>query len=95
MAKFVVAVSAQSLFLAESKIIGCANCQGDQVSTRFERVLDRITGLPNTTTYILPALAICPTCYNHVFESTMVSISEKKGERRSFTKARSTSPERD
>jgi hypothetical protein len=91
MTNSVVAVSAQSLFLAESMIVGCINCRGDRVSTRFERVLDSVTGLPDTTTYILPALAICPVCYNHIFESTMVATSNIAGERRSFTRARSKS----
>jgi hypothetical protein len=78
MAKSVVAVSAQSLFLAEAKIVGCINCRPDRVNIPFERLLDGITGLPTTTVYILPGLAICPTCYNPVRESTLVSTSAKQ-----------------
>ena len=78
MTKSVVAVSAETLFLAESNIVGCANCCTDRVTTSFERLLDIITGLPATTRYILPGPAICPRCYNHVQESTMVLTSDRR-----------------
>ena len=78
----VVAVSAESFFLAESKIRGCINCcrQSLTLTTKFERLLDSITGLPETTMYILPAVARCPACHNRIFESTMVvpSILRKR-----------------
>jgi hypothetical protein len=80
MTKSLVAVSQQSLFLAEAKIAGCSNCT-DRAATRFERLLDTITGLPETTRYVLPTQAICPMCYNHVIESTMVSTAGKHGRR--------------
>ena len=78
MATSLVAVSQQSLFLAEAKIAGCSNCT-ERASTPFERLLDSITGLPETTRYVLPTLAICPMCYNHVVESTMVSTGRRHG----------------
>jgi hypothetical protein len=69
----VVAVSIKSLFKAEHQISGCSNCT-DRVSMRFERVLDAVTERPQTTTYVLPALAICPMCHHHLSESTMVQL---------------------
>jgi hypothetical protein len=83
MARSVVAVSAQSLFLAEARIAGCINCQPERASTRFERLLDRITGLPRTTAYILPGLAICPSCFNPISESTMILPSARKADKAS------------
>src|SRR5436305_6255291 len=71
----VVAVSIKSLFLAEHQIAGCSNCT-DRVSTRFERVLDDVTKCPDTTSYALPALAICPMCHHHLTESTMVQLRQ-------------------
>ena len=41
---------------------------------RFERVFDAITKRPQTTTYALPALAICPMCHYHLIESTMIQL---------------------
>jgi transcription elongation factor Elf1 len=69
----VVAVSIKSLFKAEHQIAGCSNCT-DRVTVRFERVLDAVTKCPETTKYVLPAMAICPMCHHHLVESTMVQL---------------------
>jgi hypothetical protein len=69
----VVAVSIKSLFKAEHQIAGCSNCT-DRVTVPFERVLDAVTKRPETTKYVLPAMAICPMCHHHLVESTMVQL---------------------
>jgi hypothetical protein len=73
--KPIVAISPKTLLRAERRISGCSNCT-DRVSTRFERLLDAITGQRETTMYVLPAQAICPVCHHGVIESTMVLLRE-------------------
>jgi len=84
MTKSVVAISTESLFRAESKIAGCTNCCSDELTLTFERLLDNVTGLPDTTRYVLPTVAICPKCYNHVVESTMVLMSVQTQEAKTY-----------
>jgi hypothetical protein len=70
-----LAVSQRSLFLAESRIVGCSNCSS-RTTVRFERVLDEITGSDEECCYVLPAPAMCPFCTAPVTEKTMVQLRQ-------------------
>gem|GEM_PF-1662693 len=67
-----IAVSQQSVFLAESRVLGCAACSPNRATIRFERLLDRITGAAAPSSYVLPKIARCPSCNSPLLEATLV-----------------------
>jgi hypothetical protein len=67
----VIAVSQLSVFLAESRIVGCSMCSS-RATIRFERLLDEVTGRNEQPSYVLPFLATCPSCDAAINETTLV-----------------------
>ena len=70
----VIAVSQLSVFLAESRVVGCSMCSS-RATIRFERLLDEITGRKEQPSYVLPFLAACPSCDSAIAETTLVQTS--------------------
>ena len=75
MAGLLIAVSRQTLFLAESKIAGCWNCT-ETADTLFEHVIDATAQCRERASYVLPMPALCPMCHSPVIESTPVQLRE-------------------
>lgn len=73
MTKLLIAVSQQSMFLAESKVAGCATCTA-LANVRFERLLDEVTGWNDEVSYVMPCPASCPVCGASLEEATLVKI---------------------
>jgi hypothetical protein len=68
-----IAVSQRSVFLAESRVVGCDKCS-NRATIRFERLLDDVTGLNEQSSYILPSPAMCPFCTSPITETTLVQL---------------------
>jgi hypothetical protein len=79
MAGLLIAVSRQTLFLAESKIAGCWNCT-ERADTLFEHVVDATAKPSEPASYVLPMPALCPMCHSPIIESTPVQLREKARE---------------
>ena len=75
MAGLLIAVSRQTLFLAESKIAGCWNCT-ERADTLFEHVVDATSRGEEPASYVLPMPALCPMCHSPIIESTPVQLRE-------------------
>ena len=75
MNNLVIAVSQLSVFLAESRVVGCSMCSS-RATIRFERLLDEVTGQrEQQPSYVLPFLAACPSCDAAIAETTLVEAS--------------------
>ena len=72
-----IAVSQQSLFLAEARIRGCAACS-KRANILFERILDEVTGRGARTSYVLPSPALCPACDAPITETTLVEVRPRR-----------------
>jgi len=70
MNEVLVAVSQLSVFLAEARIRGCANCS-ERATVLFERILDEVTGRKGHS-YVLPSPALCPACDAPITETSLV-----------------------
>jgi len=79
MAGLLIAVSRQTLFLAESKIAGCWNCT-ERADTLFEHVVDATAQRNEPASYVLPMPALCPMCHSPIIESTPVQLRERSRE---------------
>ena len=69
----VIAVSRESVYLAESRVVGCDKCS-TKTTIRFERLLDEVTGSDEQSSYVLPFPAMCPFCTSAIIETTMVQL---------------------
>ena len=79
MSGLLIAVSRQTLFLAESKIAGCWNCT-ERADTLFERVVDATVQHSEPASYVLPMPALCPMCHSPIIESTPVQLRQRARE---------------
>ena len=79
MAGLLIAVSRQTLFLAESKIAGCWNCT-ERADTLFEHVVDATAQSHEQASYVLPMPALCPMCHSPIIESTPVQLRDSARE---------------
>ena len=68
-----IAVSQESVLLAESLVVGCDKCS-DRATIRFERLLDEVTGSDEQPSYVLPFPATCPFCTSAINETTLVQL---------------------
>jgi len=68
-----IAVSQESVLLAESLVVGCDKCS-DDATTGFERLLDEVTGSDENASYVLPFPATCPFCTAAIDETTLVQL---------------------
>ena len=71
-----IAISNDSLFIAQEQVIGCEAC--DPAATRhFSAILDQVTDRDaGTADYILAEPAECGKCGSPVMESTLVSVAD-------------------
>jgi hypothetical protein len=77
MNEVLIAVSQQSVFLAEARIRGCAACS-ERATVLFERILDEVTGRSGHTSYVLPSPALCPMCDAPITETTLVEVLPRR-----------------
>ena len=72
-----IAVSQQSVFLAEARIRGCIVCS-KHANVFFETVLDEVTGRSEPASYVLPSPALCPICDAPITETTLVEVPPRR-----------------
>jgi len=72
-----IAVSQQSVFLAEARIRGCIVCS-KHANVFFESVLDEVTGRSEPASYVLPSPALCPICDAPITETTLVEVPPRR-----------------
>lgn len=72
-----IAISSRTIRQAEKRILSCEHCCRTDAEIPFDWVLDSVTRSDSTATdYIMEGPAICPRCFENVFEKTLVEPIE-------------------
>jgi hypothetical protein len=68
-----IVISSRTIRQAEKRILSCEHCCPTDAEIPFDRVLDAVTRSDSTATaYVMEGPAICPRCFEDVFEKTLV-----------------------
>jgi hypothetical protein len=72
----IVLVPMATLRKAERFIESCEHCSTEGAELPFDYILDQVTGSdPTVTDYLLETPAMCPNCYQSIFETTLVKAA--------------------